>query len=194
MVAISVKPGPAAAAGGGEAPPKLSIEDEIERLEGEGRELTPEYMEEIDAALGDKPATAPGGDGAAAAQVHTPQIGGPIEGFDLAVLRSAERVNRLRHPIEKMRASVPGAEPMTVNFSVALEFGRDSGVAEVAAKEELYRAMLQDIVGHMRAEELMTVGGKIRLKEWMARDLNRRLQTARVRQVYLTEFRIVPSR
>lgn len=120
-----------------------------------------------------------------------PQLNGY---FDRSVLRYARWVIEYRYAFNLLHKTLNLGTPAMVQFSCVLEFGSEAGMAEVAANET---AVSNDICGAMdgfEAAELISAAGKLRLKEAIATALNKRLLTARVRQVYLTEFRLARLR
>lgn len=167
---------------------------------------------------GDPPATeaepAAGGHGAAPAADAAPAAGGhgaapaadaeatpapyqlaePLKGhYDINVLRSARRVEKLRYPLENLVMSVRGGKGggWVVQMGCYVEFGSESGMAEIAMKDEEVRKEILDLIRGGQAKALLMTSGKIKLKKDMATTINRLLETARVRRIYLTDFRIV---
>lgn len=133
------------------------------------------------------------GKGAEAAPKWKP--GPPLDGhFDRTVLRYTQWVQAYRYPVTALRKSLNQGTPAVVQLSCSLEFGSEAGMAEVTANETAVVSDIRGALDGFSAAELLTAGGKLRLKEAIVTALNRRLLTARVRQVYLTDFRIARLR
>lgn len=154
---------------------------------GHGEEKPAEKKEEKKEAGGH------GGHGEAAAAAEPEyKLGEPLDGyFDRTTLRSGQRVVKLRRQFQVAQTVNVGKVAWLVKLGCVLEFGSETGVAEV---EHDQNAVLNEIrsavLNTANPGALLTVPGKLRLKEEIAGGLNRRLATARVRQVYFTEFLI----
>jgi hypothetical protein len=126
------------------------------------------------------------GSGEAAAEI---QAGPPLAGyFDLSVLRASFRVNPMRQALDPMQVQLDGAWRAEIRCTV--EFGSPSGLAELG---RIRTAVMEDLIGaaaQFKAAQLLTPAGKLSLKDEMVRAMDRRLKTARVRQIYYTDFRI----
>ena len=118
------------------------------------------------------------------------QLGAELRGFDLSVLRSARRVEKWRHELTRLQGSTTGKNQRSPNLSCSLEFGRESGKIEARMKDRNLHTVVEDLIGEFTSAALLSTGGKILLRERILTAVNRRLTTARVRQVYLTEFRL----
>lgn len=108
--------------------------------------------------------------------------------FDRTVLRSLNRVSEYRYPLEDLRQVVNAGTPTLIRINCVLEFGSEAGMAEVDAHKKAIVANIIEVMGLFRPQDLITVPGKIRLKEAIAAAINHKLTTARVRQVYLTDI------
>lgn len=146
-----------------------------------------------------------GGHGGEAAEEAPPPyaLGPALDGyFDVNVLRSTHRVHNLRHETgdvtitiwERDRHSRSGRrlEPRKhlLLMAATVEFGRESGMAEAHVHAKDIQQTIREVGERFEWEELLSVPGKLRLKRTLVRALNRRLQTAQVRQVYLTDFQM----
>lgn len=122
-------------------------------------------------------------------------VGQDLPGFDISLLRSSKRVENLRYEVLSLHATLkrnfgdPGQTFVTL--SCALEFGNKSGVAETKKNEKVLRVLIQELTSKYTVSELRQVVGKIELKNAIARAVNGSLTTARVRKVYLTDFRMM---
>lgn len=149
----------------------------------------------------DLPAAKPGGHGEAPAKSEKTEkvekkeyaLGAPIEGFDINVLRSGRRLGELRYTMDGVMGTAIAEEPWIVHLSLSVEFGRESGMAEAEKKDAILRTNLGELLGQHKTQELMTIPGKMKLREEIIALLNKQLETARVRQVYFTDFRLLRS-
>lgn len=122
------------------------------------------------------------------------KLGPPLGGyFDRTALRSLARVQQYRYLLKDVTQMFNTEKAWGIRFSCAIEFGSESGVAELENEQNAALNDLRSVVSSFKFEELLSVAGKIRLKEEIAKALNRRLATARVRQVYLTDFLMGPG-
>lgn len=124
------------------------------------------------------------------------QLGPDLDGyFDIAVLNPPENyreyryafpsiMQELRHEQEGFR-SRPG---LIVNLTI--EFGRESGMAEIDNKQAEVQERIQLTIGRFTASQLATTAGKRMLKEDIMLAINSVLKTAQVRQVYYTMFNL----
>lgn len=118
----------------------------------------------------------------------------PLDGkFDLSVLRSATRISEYRFPVDQIKADLPysRARNAVVMVDIVLEFGAESGLAEVQSNKSQIVETLQTVMQNADPRRLSTLRGKMDIKESMTQALNRVLRTAQVRQVYITNFKIV---
>lgn len=120
-----------------------------------------------------------------------PVMGEPLKGFDLSLLRSGARLAEYRRELGTIKATTHGHIPLEASITTVLEFGRDSGVAEAEKLHSILRTLVSDALGEFTSKELLSVEGKIRLKERIIAAVNLRMTTAKVRQVYFTEFTLV---
>lgn len=122
-------------------------------------------------------------------------IGEDLAGFDISLLRSSKRVEKLRYEVRSLQATLRREfgdhSQIFVVFSCALEFGSKSGVAETRQNEKAIRVLIQELTSKFPVTDLKQVVGKIELKNAIAKAVNGSLTTARVRKVYLTDFRIM---
>lgn len=129
--------------------------------------------------------------GADAATTRTYQLGRPLDGrFDLTTLRSTHRLENLRYqlPAQTYQIDTPSGRTVVIRLQFVLEFGAETGLAEIQANENAVLEEIEQIVHQANLRMLVGLNGKLQLKEQVARALNMRLRTAQVRQVYMTEF------
>jgi hypothetical protein len=120
-------------------------------------------------------------------------LGPELEGFDLSVLRALHRVEDFRYELGDLRGvTLPPSRGIAL--SVVVEFGTQSGLAEISRKDSFVRTVIGESVGHFSAQELLTPAGKMRLKDSIVEELNSRLATAQVRRIYFTDFRVLALR
>jgi hypothetical protein len=128
-----------------------------------------------------------GKDGAASKPQY--KLGQPLDGhFDRYTLRSTRNVASFRYPLKDIVKSLNLDRPWQIRMGCAVEFGSESGMAEIAANHAACQVEILNAIERFTPQQLLTPGGKLRLKEAIIAGLNRRLATARVRQVYLTDF------
>jgi hypothetical protein len=128
---------------------------------------------------------------AAAVQEIVHRLGPPLGGrFDLNALRSGDRVKHWRHAFALRSVTLTRnlRQPIQVRLELVVEFGDESGMAELPHKEAQILDALDAIVGRADAASLLTTGGKIELKIQLMREINRQLRTARARDLYITSF------
>lgn len=180
----------AGSSGSGEAAPKDNGADLLERIDEEIRDGKGSIQEVDGATLEayDNVLSGAGGGGA----TYRYKLGPELEGFDLSVLRSTVRLEPHRYEMGELVATSSMPHPKHLRFQCVLEFGNESGLAEVERSHDIYKAMIMDSIGRMTDEELKTTAGKLELKETIIRECNRRLKTARLRQIYFTYFTITP--
>lgn len=122
-----------------------------------------------------------------------------IEGFDLSLLRSSSRVSSWRYLLKGVKSiahgkSGPEEESIgkrSIFTDIVLEFGRPAGMAEASDREVRLRATIRDLIGKFSSDDLLTTQGKIEFKERIVSEVNAIFKTAKVRQVYLTDFRLL---
>lgn len=141
-------------------------------------------------------ADAHGGETAPDETADTPpeyKLGRALDGFyDCNLLRMSRRVESYRHPIGEIGAQHQSGQsrPIQIVFECVVEFGAETGMAEIPHKEDQIKIDLREIVPHQTPQDLMTPAGKRRLKAEIVKAINHRLDTARVRHVYFTSFKI----
>ena len=119
------------------------------------------------------------------------KLGGALgDRFDIAVLKNEARVTRYRYEIKDIVQIIGKKQFRYVQADVVLEFGSESGMAEIYDSESAVKDDIRDAVAGFSFEELMHAEGKRRLKDAIVEAVNRRLLTARVRRVYYTWFKI----
>jgi hypothetical protein len=129
------------------------------------------------------------GEAPAATPVPTPRVGPPLNGyFDLSVLRSGSRVAQFRLKLEPLIVQLNG--PQRAEIHATVEFGIESGVAELGQDLAPVMEELRGVTTRYTMAEMLTTAGKLRLKDEMAEVINRHLKTAQVRQIYFTNFRV----
>lgn len=126
--------------------------------------------------------------GSAESEPQGPQLGPDLEGFDLTVLRSKRRGKIWRYEIGKIEQTTMAPEQRRIRFSCSLEFGSESGDAEARKLEDDLRESIREVLSEITSDRLLSFAGKMRLKERIARLANEMFSTARVREVYITEF------
>lgn len=164
---------------------------------GHGNEEAPAHGEEAeDAGHGAEDSGHGGGGGETATaeeEAPTYALGEPLgELFDRSVLRSTRRVKELRYPIEGIEATFGNRRTRTVMLSLCIEFGSETGMAEIQEREAEFREVIGRAIKNFKVSDLVRSEVKYRMKETVAHQLNIRLKTAKIRQVYLTDFRIGP--
>lgn len=117
-------------------------------------------------------------------------LGESLRGYyDRTLLRYTTRLTGLRYRTGKIDLSLGERSWRShVRIELAVEFGRESGMAELQSNWTAMSGEIQDTIGRFDPRELILPTGKWRLKEALVAQLNRRLQTARVRNVYITDF------
>ncbi|HOE95423.1 MAG TPA: flagellar basal body-associated FliL family protein [Candidatus Sumerlaeota bacterium] len=120
------------------------------------------------------------------------RLGPELKGFyDYRVLRARDRLEPYRYPLEGIVVQdSDGLRKQKIELGVVIEFGGESGMAELQSLEASVRQEIERLLRDIRFGELIHPEGKSRLKELIVRTVDRQLKTARVRQVYLTEFRV----
>jgi flagellar basal body-associated protein FliL len=115
----------------------------------------------------------------------------PLKGrFDTKTLLYRHRVTAYRYELKDVEQAIGERRNRKVVLSLAVEFGGESGMAEIQANQARTIDDLGKVLSRFTPKELLTPEGKRRMKEAMVAVLNRRLGTARVRQIYLTDFRL----
>lgn len=182
------------------AAPKKTPEEELDLLDIPARELTPEYLAEMESLLNGVAASettpGPSSGGSPGSSSGAPpgnfSLGSKLHGFDLTVLRSGARLRKFRYLFEDVRGNTGLPNQATVSLSCEIEFGQESGIAEIMKNAETYRSIFGDIIGQTTMQSLLSVSGKIELKESALQSINHRLTTAQAREIYITDMRIVP--
>ena len=109
----------------------------------------------------------------------------------LEVCHRQLRSEPYRYPLEGIVVQdSDGLRKQKIELGVVIEFGGESGMAELQNLEASVRQEIERLLRDIRFGELIHPEGKSRLKELIVRTVDRQLKTARVRQVYLTEFRV----
>jgi hypothetical protein len=115
--------------------------------------------------------------------------GKPLGGFfDLSTLRSGRRTVRYRQALDDISQTLNLGTPWTVQLSCVVEFGSPSGPAEMKIHEDALHEEIRHLIENYTPFDLLRNAGKRRLKGDIIDAVNRHLVTARVRQVYWTEF------
>ena len=153
-------------------------EPEMEFKGETGEPLTQEDLEAIDATLAEFSSRE-------TQKIADELAENQLRGFDLTLLRSADRVDAWRHEIR-----VIGSSNSEEKLTCVLEFGAEIGVVETKYRNKEFRPLIEDLVMQFTFEELLSVAGKMSLKEKILRVVNSRLTTAKARQVYFTHFRL----
>lgn len=121
------------------------------------------------------------------------QLGDPLEGhFDLNTLRSLDRVAPYRYSLQAITTTLryTASTSRHVRISLSVEFGSESGMAELYQNEAVFTDLVLSILLRFRVQELLRLEGKLKLKELIVEAFNQRLETVQIRQVYLTEFKV----
>ncbi len=134
-------------------------------------------------------------DGAPAADTRGYVMGPPLNGrFDLTVFYGLHHVQDFRFALGPLRAGIGRERGWVVELALSLEFGNSSGVAECIELESQLREDVENVLSLQQGRALLTTAGKVRLKQDLLAMFNRRLTTARVRQLYLTDFLVHTNR
>ncbi len=144
------------------------------------------------AAHGEAPAhgAVEGSEGAPAGPAY--KLGPPLAGkFDLSLLRASRRVADHRVALEPVEAKLGVEGNWQVRLEVTLEFGSESGLAESHAMMKKLDRDLKDLLRAHTGPALLTVAGKLHLKEDIIASLGARFETVRLRQAYFTRLEIV---
>lgn len=134
-----------------------------------------------------------GGAGAEPTPEPTPayELGPNLDGrFDISALRSVKRVAELRYPMDRVEVTLGGFRPRTIQVDAVVEFGSESGMAEIKKIDADARSVLRQLLARYSVEELVDGAIRTQISEQWILQLNLRLQTARVRQVYFANFKI----
>ena len=120
-----------------------------------------------------------------------PVLGKPLGGYyDINLLRPASRTVRYRYAFKDILQTINQGYPWRVMISCSIEFGAESGLAEVGENEAAFREDICKALERFAPRDLLRTSGKRRLKEEIIAAFNRRLATVRARQVYWTDFRM----
>lgn len=114
--------------------------------------------------------------------------------YDINVFLSNEKVIPYQFEINELRGSAGRRSNWVVQLSFALEFGSGSGVAECQGDEMKLRETIRAVLLDHHGRQLLTTAGKLRLKQDIIGIVNASLKSARVRQIYFTEFAVAPAR
>jgi hypothetical protein len=126
------------------------------------------------------------------------RLGEKLKGYDLSLLRSTGRVKPFRHAVEEMKIILTryrGENPdalFQLHFSCVVEFGSKSGMAEIQLDDSLIPGVIRELVVETNVDDLLSISGKIRLKDRIVNEIDAYLTTSRVRQIYYTDFFILP--
>jgi flagellar basal body-associated protein FliL len=115
----------------------------------------------------------------------------PLNGyFDMSTLRTGSRVAAYRYALPDIQTTLPLGPNRSVHvrLSLALEFGDETGIAEVQRGKVAISNEFQSVLERFDPRLLLQTAGKLELKDALVRALNRRLRTAQLREVYLTNF------
>ena len=91
-----------------------------------------------------------------------------------------------------MELNVGREQPWRLRLTLAVEFGAPTGVAEAIERHERLAKQIQFVLKPLNPVSLLTVSGKLRLKNELVGALNQRLTTAQVRRIYFCEFILEP--
>lgn len=133
-------------------------------------------------------------EGATPTPVPTPkpdwQVEEPLHGrFDIKALRALDRVAVYRLELPKVEERIgPPERSSSVMFTCTVEFGGPSGCAELESKQALVMEDMERVASKYTPQELRPPAGRERLREDLIFAINRRLETARVRQLYFMEY------
>jgi flagellar basal body-associated protein FliL len=110
--------------------------------------------------------------------------------FDVSTLRTGTRIDEFRYRLPELRANLPITQRRIafVRISLVLEFGQETGMAEIQRSEKEILDEIQNRLANCRPRRLLLVEGKLQLKKELITTLNRRLRTAQIRQIYVTDF------
>lgn len=120
------------------------------------------------------------------------RLDGPLDGrYDIHLLRAGHRVRQYRKPLKEEIVNLGRSGLWKLVIGVTLEFGSESGMAEIKQREKRLVAQLRDVVHMQRPGDLPTVAGKLKLKRDLIEAFNEHFQTVRIRRIYFTKFQIV---
>lgn len=122
------------------------------------------------------------------------ELGPSLKGrYDLTVLLGNDRVDAFQFAVNDLRANI-GRSSWMGQISLVLEFGAGTGVAECEIDEIQIRETIRLILLDQQGQQLLTTAGKLKFKQELIAMINASLKSARVRQVYFTEFAIMAVR
>jgi hypothetical protein len=128
------------------------------------------------------------GEGKGEAAVHY-ALDPPLNGrFDIKVFRREDKVREFRVEVPGIEEYIGTRNDWKVKLALVVEFGGGSGVTELQGCLAQAKIDIQKALQAFEGRELLRPEGKDRLKQDLIDTLNRRLRTAQVRQVYLTEY------
>ncbi|MCL5270761.1 MAG: flagellar basal body-associated FliL family protein [bacterium] len=157
---------------------------------GEVSPPTPHGESEPEAGVDDK-TEGKAGDKTAAAAATRYELGRPLDGYyDLSVLRSGRRLARCRYALPEIQVALGNRQNWQLRLDCAVEFGAETGMAELAQCELAVNDDLTQFLRTIQPEALLTLGGRQELKDRFTQLINRRLRTARVRQIYITDIQV----
>lgn len=93
-------------------------------------------------------------------------------------------------PSIEIKLGEPGHEK-TFNVDIKLEMDRPELAVEFNDRKEMIQGALRSILATKTMPELESAEAKIRLKMALVAELNRRLETGKVRNIYFTDFLIM---
>ena len=133
----------------------------------------------------------PRGAGASEREIDDFKLGKQLESrFDITVLKNRARICKYRMELVDISHPIRSTPKFYLQFSCVVEFGNQSGVVEL--RENLFPVEedIRKLVHVMTFKALSHHEGKQELKLAVAEVINRRMLTARVRAVYLTDFKL----
>lgn len=121
------------------------------------------------------------------------KLGPSLNGkFDLNLLRSTWRLGHFRYSTDMIQMTLGEKEwKRLLMVRLGIEFGQESGMAEMDQNRTLIMDDIQRIIGRYDPRDLNGASGKWRLKEDLITQLNRRFKTARIRNLYIIDFRML---
>lgn len=123
------------------------------------------------------------------------ELGPSLKGrYDLTVFLGNDRVDAFQFAVNDLRANIGRRSNWMGQISLVLEFGAGTGVAECEIDEIRVREAIRLILLDQQGQQLLTTAGKLKLKRELISMINASLESARVRQVYFTEFAIMAVR